>query len=336
MLIDNSRMRYTNERFLLIILTLGIIILGILIYRLSRLPSSVFLESFTVQNELLQNQFKQDKIAFLFLTRNNLKRPEIWDKFLQGNESRYSIYCHPKEPENVSNELLKKNIIPEHIDTCWSCINLVEANILLMENALKDPQNKKFILVSESCIPIVSFKIFYDMIMQNDKSRIGIHKINTTPDRYKDINNPVFPATEFIKHCGSGCIFNRKHASLLVKSKATLEDWKTMQAADEHYNGNILRVLDKDFYSKDHTGFGVGGVAPSNNDNIKTTFDIWQKDDLDKNTFAEDDIETDSYILLKKLSNKAIDAIRKAGFAFVRKVDENTQIDDKYILALSK
>jgi len=306
-------MQYANKQNVLILV---IIILGILFFRLSRIYYLSHLESFTVQ---LQKQTIQDKIAFLFLTRNNLKLPEIWNKFLQGNESRYTIYSHPKEPENVSNEILKKNIIPEHIDTCWGCINLVEANILLMEHALKDPQNKKFILVSESCIPIVSFNTFYDMIMQNDKSRIGIHEKNSTPERYKEIKKPGFSINEFIKHCGSGCIFNRKHASLLVNSKHKLEDWKTMQAADEHYNGNILRLLDKEFNI--------------NNDNIKTTFDIWQKNDLDKNTFDEDDIETDSYILLKKLSNKGIDSIRKAGFAFIRKVDENTQLDEKYILA---
>jgi hypothetical protein len=293
------------------IIILFVIILGILIFRLSRIYNS--LELFT-PNKPIQT----DKIAFLFLTRNNLKRSEIWEEFFKDNESRYTIYCHPKEPENVSTQLLKNNIIPEHIDTCWGCINLVEANILLMQNALKEPKNKKFILVSESCIPIVSFNKFYDIVMQNDNSRIGIHKTNTTPKRYKDIRNPEFLESEFIKHSGSGCIFNRKHATLLVNSKHKLKDWTTTFATDEHYNGNMLRVLDKQFNS--------------NNDNIKTTFDIWQKADLDKNNLLEDDLLTVSYILLKKVSNKCIDAIRKAEFLFIRKVDENTEIDIKYIL----
>jgi hypothetical protein len=91
-----------------------------------------------------------------------------------------------------------------------------------------------------------------------------------------------------------------------------------MSWVDEHYNGNILLIMDKEF--------------DSNNSNIKTTFDIWQKEDLNLTTITYDDLEIDSYILLKKVSNKAIDNMRSNGFLFMRKIDENTIFDKNYVM----
>jgi len=226
-----------------------VIVLLVLLFRLvySKSPNlikNINIEQFNNENiNTIKNN--QDKVAFLFLTRNNLKRLDIWEEFLKGNESRYSIYCYAKEPEAITDKLLKENIIPEYIETCWGCINVVEANIILMKNALKDPNNKKFILVSESCVPIVSFNTFYHTIMKDDKSRVGIHKINSSPDRFNDIVNPEFKKEQFIKHSAQGCIFNRKHSQMLVDSLPKLENWKIMSCVDEHYNGNILLTMDK-------------------------------------------------------------------------------------------
>ena len=291
---------------LCIIMCIAICIIAILVYRLYDLRYI---------SNVIENFENEDKIAFLFLTRNNLKRLDMWKKFLKGNESRYSIYCHAKELTEVKDTLLKTNLIPEHIDTCWGCISVVEAYILLMRNALLNPNNKKFILVSESSVPIVSFDVFYNTIMQNDKSRFGIHKENTSQYRYNQIINPEFPLSDFIKHSGQGCIFNRKHAEMLIESMPKFENWKKQDCVDEHYNGNILRIMDKDFNN--------------NNDSIKTTFDIWQKEDLNllNDNITQDDLQIQSYILLKKVSNKAINSMRKSGFLLMRKVDENTIIE---------
>jgi hypothetical protein len=295
-----------NYKVILLILLFVTILILILIYRINNSNNT---ENF-VDNV-------DNKVAFLFLTRNNLKRLDIWEDFFKGNESKYNIYCHAKEPEKVTDKLLKDNIIPEHIETCWGCINLVEANLISMKNALLNTQNKKFILVSESCIPIVSFDTFYKTIMNDDKSRIGIHKNNSTPERYQEIINPTFQEKDFIKHSGSGCIFNRLHAQMLVYSMPNLKNWEKQKAPDEHYNGNILLVMDKEFND--------------NNNNIKTTFDIWQKKDLNLPNL-DDNIKIDNYILLSEVSNEAIANMRENGFLFIRKIDEKTVIDKNYIL----
>jgi len=265
---------------------------------------------------------KPNKIAFLFLTYNNIKRPDIWNNFLDINSDKYinkfTLYNHAKEPTKVS-DILKGTQIKEYIDTCWGCFGSVEANILMMKEALKDPLNKKFILMSETCVPVVSFDKLYNEIMKDDKSRINVKFYNNTVDRYDAIIDPPLKKDEFCKHSGQGLLFNRKHATLLVNSLDKFKNkWKDMVCVDEHYFGNILKVLDQDFNN--------------NNNSNGCTFDLWNKYILNSNKINKDDMVTDAYVNIKKLSNTAIDEIRDKKFLLVRKISETTEIDVNYIL----
>ena len=58
------------------------------------------------------------KIALLFITIDNHNKPDIWNKFLNNTEL-FNIYCHPKNPENVTDSFLKSNIIPDLRETKW-------------------------------------------------------------------------------------------------------------------------------------------------------------------------------------------------------------------------
>ncbi len=271
------------------------------------------------ENENIKNNSntsKNGKIAFLFLTYSNLKRQDIWNRFFDDkNSNKFTIYNHAKENEKVTDLILKDKHIPEHIETCWGCPNLVEANILMIKHALEDHLNKKFILVSDSCIPIVSFDIFYNEIMKDDKSIINIH-YNNNPERYDKIKNSSFKKDEFTKHSGSGLVINVKHAKLLVSDLDNYRNnWKNVYVPDEHYIGNILRVLD--------TNFNINYKIS------KPTFDFWDKNKLNN----KDDIliNPEYYALFKSISNKAIDELRDKQFLLMRKVDDKTEIDINYI-----
>ena len=65
----------------------------------------------------------------------------------------------------------------------------------------------------------------------------------------------------------------------------------------------------------------------------KTTFDIWSKDILDNSKIDySKDIVTDSYINIKKLSNKGIDELRNKKFLLARKIDKDTEVNINYIV----
>ena len=319
-----------------IIILVIIIIILILLYRLNKFVNYEYYEYFETSRE--------HKIAFLFLTYNNLKRPDIWNKFFDIDENssskysnKFSIYNHAKEQDKVTDSLLVNRHISENVDTCWGCFGTVEANILLMKSALQDPLNKKFILVSESCTPIISFDRLYKELMKDNKNRINFWKTNNTMDRYDSIIDPEFFKSDFKKHCAQGLIFNRAYAELLVNTlNENKKKWKNMNCVDEHYFGNLLRVLDSNFNE--------------NTDYNNVTFDMWQTDKLNYNNnnidnnnnnidnnnidnINNDDIKSDHYINLKKISNKAIDRLREHNFIFARKIDKETEIDVNYILA---
>ena len=72
-------------------------------------------------------------------------------------------------------------------------IGLWKAQNNLYREALKDEQTRKIVFISESCIPLVPFEVFYRSVMGNDKSLIWL------------IDEFVFQRVEFLTN-----VFDRK------------------------------------------------------------------------------------------------------------------------------
>ena len=117
-----------------------------------------------------------NKIAFLFLTLDNTRFPEIWEYYFKGNENKINIYNHPKNKELVTDSFLKDNIIDDLKETAWGII--VGAILSLLKEALKDKNNKYFILVSESCLPIKPFNEFYNFLNNNHNQKTSYIDFN--------------------------------------------------------------------------------------------------------------------------------------------------------------
>jgi hypothetical protein len=109
----------------------------------------------------------QPKIAFLFLTMDDVNFPQLWTPYINKavSEGKASVYCHPKNPDSVSVPWLRNAIIGNLVSTGWGFI--VEALVSLLREAMKDPLNMKFIVVSESCIPLLPFDEFYKFCFQS-------------------------------------------------------------------------------------------------------------------------------------------------------------------------
>lgn len=251
------------------------------------------------------------KIAFLFLTRDNVNIPEIWEKYLKGKEGMYSLYCHPKYPKKV-NGLLKSHIIPENFPTSWGDIGTVRANLMMLKNALKDQDNKYFILCSESCVPITSFDRFYEFIFQKNKSFIPYFVENL--ERWDRIKNPVIKKDEFKKHCAQGLVFYRKHAEILTEIDET-DNWRDVICVDESYFYNILYWRNPNIEKE--------------LENYKITFDAWDEQPtsefgaMDRGLIkpVSDDIrKKDGYINYEYITDEFVQIVVDSGYFFMRKV----------------
>ena len=69
----------------------------------------------------------------------------------------------------------------------WGNVNMVEAERRLLANALLDISNQRFVLLSESCIPLFNFSTVYSYLMNStqnyvmafdDRSSVGRGRYN--------------------------------------------------------------------------------------------------------------------------------------------------------------
>lgn len=208
------------------------------------------------------------KIALLFLTISSIYHEAYWNDFLRGNENRYSIYIHAKESFEDDSSF-KKYEIKNKIETMWT--NSMKAQIELLREALKDPDNQKFIFLSESTIPLQDFNTVYETVMATDKSIFSfcsnVHQDKTRAGTFWGYHNyqpshilhPI-PASLQYKN-PQWVILNRKHAQLMVEDTKYIEIISEYICDNEHYPSTFLAIK------------GLLGEVK----NLQTTYDDWIK-----------------------------------------------------------
>jgi hypothetical protein len=118
------------------------------------------------------------KLAFCFLLTNKVTHTQVWDKFFNGIDKKYyNIYSHIKIVTNKIPEYISLKSI-QTIPTSWCSESLVFAYANMIKEALKDKENKYFILLSGECIPLFTFNTIYNEIFSDKRSRIYIEHID--------------------------------------------------------------------------------------------------------------------------------------------------------------
>lgn len=182
------------------------------------------------------------KIAFLFLTIDIVKHNKIWEDYFKHHTSKYSIYIHPKYPDKVSIPWMKNNIISNLVPTKWGY--LTNAFYQLLYTAYQDKDNTHFFFVSDSCIPISSFSLFYKYIYSFHKNTSFIH--------FKSVNIDYELSKRFYKredksnikkHEGLGNCLSRFHAHILLfDKKKEFSSFHSIHCGDEHYLSIIYNI----------------------------------------------------------------------------------------------
>ncbi|XP_047333229.1 glycosyltransferase BC10-like [Impatiens glandulifera] len=113
------------------------------------------------------------KLAFLFLTRGPVWLSPLWEKFFKGYDGLYSIYVHShpgyNQTDHQESGLFHGRRIPSK-EVGWGKVNMIEAERRLLANALLDFSNKRFILLSETCIPLFNFSTIYSYFMNTTQN----------------------------------------------------------------------------------------------------------------------------------------------------------------------
>ncbi|ERM99703.1 uncharacterized protein LOC18427741 [Amborella trichopoda] len=123
------------------------------------------------------------KVAFMFLTRGPLPLAPFWDKFFQGHEGHYSVYVHTLPDYRLSvstTSAFYGRQIPSQ-EVKWGTINMADGERRLLANALLDFSNERFVLLSESCIPMYNFPTVYNYLITSKESFVDSYD---DPSRY--------------------------------------------------------------------------------------------------------------------------------------------------------
>ena len=224
----------------------------------------------------------------MFLTKDNLSREEIWHNFFRNIDTDlYSIQCHPKYPEKVTQAILKSNIITNLVETQWGSASIVQAELNLLAEGLKDPLNYKFILVSENCMPLYNFSEIYHRLTLDNQAYLGLGTSSRT--KYLNLQGQFY---HFDYH-PQWFIFNRELSDFFIKTQNKyLEILHQMPIPDEHYFGFLIKK-----YNLPEVTFCCKTYAHM------------------KNTHA---------VEFKRIDETLINKLKANGYLFMRKITSNT------------
>ncbi|XP_074340427.1 glycosyltransferase BC10-like isoform X2 [Apium graveolens] len=208
---------------LLIIVTIGVCIIGLLIITklTPQLPSPA-------PTRRISSQFYtgNPKIAFLFLARRHLPLDFLWQAFFENAVlANFSIYIH-SDPGFVFDESSTRSAffynrqLSNSIKVGWGESSMIQAERLLLGAALEDPANRRFILLSDSCVPLYNFSYIYEYLMASPKSFVDSF-LDKKEGRYNPKMSPVIPKSKWRK--GSQWIaLVREHAEVVADDEIIL------------------------------------------------------------------------------------------------------------------
>ncbi|KAH9554165.1 hypothetical protein CY35_08G049700 [Sphagnum magellanicum] len=160
------------------------------------------------------------KLAFMFLARESMPLDILWQHFFEGShEHEYSVYIHAR-PGYVYTKTATKchafidRQIKKPIQVGWGEATMIEAERLLLSAALQDPLNLRFLLLSDSCIPLYNFGYVYSYVMSSHKSFVDSF-VDYNDTQYNSKMSSVIPKGAWRKG-SQWFVLIRKHAEKIV------------------------------------------------------------------------------------------------------------------------
>ncbi|CAI5475636.1 unnamed protein product [Closterium sp. Yama58-4] len=200
---------------------------------------------------LTEAPIQTPKLAFLFMTRGPLPLAPFWERFFKGHEGFFSMYIHTAREFRYKPGELPSAFEGAHIpsqDVHWGEISMVDAERRLLANALLDPGNARFILVSESCAPLFNFTFVYEYLMASPEAYV---RLKNEPGangrgRWRREFLPLVRLEDWRKG-GQWFAMDREAARVIVADDIFYPLFKRFCRppcyADEHYMPSMLKVL---------------------------------------------------------------------------------------------
>ncbi|XP_031501279.1 glycosyltransferase BC10-like [Nymphaea colorata] len=232
-----------------------------------------------------QSHRRVPKVAFLFLTRGSLPLAPLWERFFKGHDDKYSIYVHTDPSYKVAvpmQSIFYGRRIPSR-EVKWGHISLVQAERRLLANALLDPSNQRFMILSESCIPLFPFTTIYDYLINSTQSFVDVYD-DPRPfgrGRYDSRMAPLIRLGQWRK--GLAWFEVDRRIAVEIVSDNTyfpLFDKFPVPVPDEHYFPTLMNIRFGPWganRSLTYVDWSKGGPHPAGFGRLDITYDLLWK-----------------------------------------------------------
>lgn len=259
-----------------------------------------------------------DKVAYLAMTYSDFTKPQIMKRFFnEEDKDLYNLYLHSKY--ELYQKYFRKFIIDSSliIDTGWGYYSLVQATCILLKEALKDPDNKRFILISDSHIPLYSMKTMHQKLFERPALTFSPMREWVVADLFNHVWAEKGPPPGFVigngRHVAQWFTCGRDDAEFFIQKEEEYRDYFPQDKqifTDELWFGLMAKSFNRPFVYMD------------------TCHVSWEETPKSLMKLgARNKPKTYKY-----LSNKMVDEFRNQGFLFFRKVHPFTDIEDEYYL----
>jgi len=216
------------------------------------------------------------KIALCFLTYENLSRPKLWSQYINKYKTYLNVYIHNKIDFIDNKYGLHKYCVnkKKRVATQYAHKSLVEATLTLFKEAFKNRDNKFFILLSDTCVPLYSFNYIYEKI--NSLNSNIIHEINYVeqPRFDKVTDKSFFSEKKFLKN-SQWITLNRDTVKFFLTHLFLHLFSDNCYAVDEHYFGNICNKYNIKFVNQPITYVNWDDKSDDTNDKpLPKTYNI--------------------------------------------------------------
>ena len=110
----------------------------------------------------------------MFLMENEMKMSDIWSAYLSAvPRSEWSMYIHlpPHQNHHVVPRFFRKFVLgkQKRVPSLY-CLDLISPTVALLKQALIDPSNAMFVLVSPAHIPVKPFPLLRTLLLRDGNS----------------------------------------------------------------------------------------------------------------------------------------------------------------------
>ena len=118
-------------------------------------------------------------VALLFATEEDVRNGAVWEQWLLGAPPKsYTLYVHAQHPAKVMNPLFKDSLVNEPVDQGGQASSSgpgatsTHPVMRLLQEALKEPSNRWFMVLNDACLPMVGFDTFFTRMALHRKTSV--------------------------------------------------------------------------------------------------------------------------------------------------------------------